>query len=181
MKKLLLLLLFLSLLHSRSYKVIAQETPITSPYPQELVQYNLPYAGILPDSPIYFIKATRDQILLWTTRREIKKANLYLLLADKNLVMGKILWERGKEELSLKTFGKGEQYLLSGVLTLQKSKNREDLPPGLRDKFELSGKKHELVLSSIKDLARDEKWIQSIETSRNVLHQAMQLNLKLKT
>ncbi|MBI3955391.1 hypothetical protein HY338_03025 [Candidatus Gottesmanbacteria bacterium] len=181
MKKLLLFLLFLGLLHTRSYKVIAQETPTSSPYPQELIEYNLPYAGLLPDSPIYFIKAVRDQILLWTTRGDIKKANLYLLLADKNLVMGKILWERGNEELSLKTFETGEQYLLSGVLTLQRSINREDLPPGLRDKFELSGRKHEIVLNSIKDLARDERWIQSVETSRNVLHQAMQLNLKLKT
>ncbi len=181
MKKSLFLVLFLGLIFFKARVVIAQATPTISPLPQELIEYKLPYPGLLPDNSLYFIKSWRDQLLLWITQGEVKKANLYLLLADKNLVMGKILWEKGNEDLSLKTFEKGERYLLTGVIALQISKNREDLPPGLRDKFELSGKKHELVLNSVKDLIKDERWVQSMETSLNLLHQAMQLNLKLKS
>lgn len=170
----------MGLIFFKASVVIAQVTPTISPLPQELIEYKLPYPGLLPDSPIYFIKSLRDQLLVWTTRGEVKKANLYLLLADKNLVMGKILWEKGNADLSIKTFEKGERYLLTGVLTLQTIKNKEDLPPGLRDKFELSGKKHEIVLNSVKDLAKEISIIQSIESTLNLLHQAMQLNLKLK-
>lgn len=181
MKKLLCLVLFLGLISFRASVALAQATPTVSPLPQELIEYKLPYPGLLPDSPIYFIKSLRDQLLVWTTRGEVKKANLYLLLADKNLVMGKTLWEKGNEDLSLKTFEKGERYLLTGVIVLETSKNREDLPPGLRDKFELSGKKHGIVLNSVKDLIKNESGVQSMETSLNLLHQAMQLNLKLKS
>lgn len=180
MKKSLFLVLFLSLMFFKASELKAQETPTITLLPQELVEYNLPYPGLLPDNPLYFIKSVRDQLLLWITRDEVKKANLYLLLADKNLVMGKILWEKGNEDLSIKTLEKGERYFLTGVITLQTIKNREDLPPGLRDKFELSGKKHEIVLNSVKDLIIDERWLQSMETTLNLLHQAIQLNLKLK-
>ncbi|OGG21381.1 hypothetical protein A3D03_05675 [Candidatus Gottesmanbacteria bacterium RIFCSPHIGHO2_02_FULL_40_13] len=180
MKKSLFLVLFLGLMFYKVSEVNAQVTPTITPLPQELVEYNLPYPGLLPDNSLYFIKSFRDQLLLWTTRSEVKKANLYLLLADKNLVMGKTLWEKGNEDLSIRTFEKGERYLLTGVITLQTIKNREDLPPGLRDKFELSGKKHGIVLNSVKDLIKDERWVQSMETTLNLLHQAMQLNLKLK-
>lgn len=60
-------------------------TPVNAT--QEKVVYNLPYPGILPDNPLYFIKAIRDQFLILGTRDNIKKAQLYLLYSDKRFAM----------------------------------------------------------------------------------------------
>ena len=51
------------------------------------ISYDLPYAGMLPDNPLFFIKNVRDKILEFATRDQIKKASLYLLFADKRIRM----------------------------------------------------------------------------------------------
>jgi hypothetical protein len=38
------------------------------------IDYDLPYPGLLPDHPLYFIKAGRDKITELITRDNIKKA-----------------------------------------------------------------------------------------------------------
>ena len=42
--------------------------------PQPKVLYNLPYPGLTPDNPLYFIKAVRDRIIDISTRDTLKKA-----------------------------------------------------------------------------------------------------------
>ncbi|MDP1743707.1 MAG: DUF5667 domain-containing protein [Candidatus Amesbacteria bacterium] len=79
------------------------------------VEYYLPYPGILPDSPVYKIKAVRDQIKLWTTFDPIKKAKLQLLYADKRINAAKALMEGGKSALAISTATKAEKYLESAV------------------------------------------------------------------
>ena len=76
------------------------------------VEYSLPYPGrILPDHPLWPLKAIRDRLWLLVTLNRSKQAELLLLFADKRLVSSKILFERGKPELAFSTFTKGEKYL----------------------------------------------------------------------
>lgn len=81
-------------------------------YGQEKIFYTLPYPGILPDHPLYFLKATRDRLMDIFTRDYIKKANLYLLFSDKRVNMAIMLSKKGKNKLAVTTFAKGEKYFL---------------------------------------------------------------------
>jgi hypothetical protein len=77
---------------------------------KEKVSYTLPYPGILPDNPLYFIKGIRDQLLQIKTRDNIKKSELYLLLSDKRVAMSIELAKKGKDKLAITTFSKAEKY-----------------------------------------------------------------------
>lgn len=77
-----------------------------------LVNYNLPYMGnILPDSPLWRLKALRDKIWFGITTSHIRKAQIALLFADKRLAMSQKLFEMGEPEVALSTFTKAEKYL----------------------------------------------------------------------
>jgi len=84
-----------------------------------VIDYQLPYPGrILPDHPIWPVKALRDKLWLLVTLNRSRQAELLLLFADKRLVSSRILFERGKPELAFSTFTKAEKYLekASGVV-----------------------------------------------------------------
>jgi hypothetical protein len=51
------------------------------------IEYALPYPGMLPDHPLYFLKNLRDHIMDFIIRDHIKKAEFNLLLSDKKLAM----------------------------------------------------------------------------------------------
>ena len=76
------------------------------------VDYNLAYPGkILPDNPLWPLKALRDRVWLWITTNDSRKAELQLLFADKRIAMSKILFEKGKPEEAYSTLTKAEKYL----------------------------------------------------------------------
>lgn len=76
------------------------------------VDYYFPSPGILPDNPFWGIKVLRDKIWLAVTFDHIKRARLELLFADKRVVMGEQLMQKGKSSLATSTTQKAEQYLL---------------------------------------------------------------------
>lgn len=150
-------------------------SPAVSPAATTNIDYALPYAGILPDHPLYYIKSWRDQILLWITRDPIKKSQLYLILADKQLVMGRQLLEKREITLSNDALILGEHHLLSSIVTLINQRgNRNELPPGYSDKIELSTKKHEEVLTDLISQATEQDQIRRIKEALSITHQAMQ-------
>lgn len=79
------------------------------------VQYYLPYPGMLPDSPLYKVKAARDRVMLWLTANEEKKAKRELLYADKRIGAAAALLEGGKPDLAITTATKAEKYLESAI------------------------------------------------------------------
>jgi len=88
------------------------------------VLYQLPYPGLLPGHPLYFLKILRDNILLFTTRDNLKKANLYLHLSDKNIATAVALINEGKEQMAIDQLKLGEQRFLMIPPTLQALKNQ---------------------------------------------------------
>lgn len=114
------------------------------------VVYQLPYPGILPDHPLYFIKALRDRLLDFLTRDSIKKAELYLLYSDKRINMSQELLKKGKWSLMVSTASKGEKYSLKMVDYLKRAKKQGVSPTNefiLRAK--LSNEKHREVLENL--------------------------------
>lgn len=76
------------------------------------IDYYFPFPGrILPDSPLWPLKALRDKIWLLLTTNTSRKAELRLLFADKRIVSSKILFERDKAGVGFSTLTKAEKYL----------------------------------------------------------------------
>lgn len=109
-------ILFASVLKTASIKYAfalpANPSTETGEVSAAAIDYYLPYPGkILPDSPLWALKALRDRLWFWITTDSGKKADLALLFADKRLETSRILFEKDKPSLAFPTLTKGEKYL----------------------------------------------------------------------
>ncbi len=118
--------------------------------PQEKVAYNLPYPGLLPDSPLYLTKIVRDFINDFLTRDNFKKAELYLLYSDKRAAMSLVLAHKGKNQLAIDTFAKGEKYFLK-IPNLLKSVKKQggQAPSNFFETLKLSNAKHKELIEEL--------------------------------
>lgn len=125
---------------------------------EQKVKYNLPYPGILPDNPLYFVKSTRDKILEFITRDNIKKARLYLLFSDKKMSMALALEKKGKEKLAVQTVTQGEKEFAKLANILKSAKDQGSTPEGeFIMNIKLSNEKHsEIIQTLMKDVSTTE-------------------------
>lgn len=121
------------------------------------VKYNLPYPGVLPDNPLFFFKSSRDMVLEIMTRDNVKKANLYLLLSDKQASMALSLEKKGREKLAVQTMAKAEASFLKLVKALQLAKKQGSPSEGaFIQTVKLSNDKHREVIEILrKELPQD--------------------------
>ena len=115
----------------------------------QTVDYYLPYPGILPDHPLYWLKMVRDRVQLWLTTDSLQRAEKLLLYADKRLGAGWALVEGNKPGLGITTLTKAEKYLEQAVNLAQKLGEGE-AEVKFKAKLAKAIKKHEEVLSLIK-------------------------------
>ncbi len=73
----------------------SQQAPLPTPS-----NYALPYPGMLPDHPLFFLKQIRDRVMELLISDPIKKAEFYLLQADKRLSMA-LMYDEGKKKDSV--------------------------------------------------------------------------------
>jgi hypothetical protein len=111
MKKLLLVIL-LSVFLLPFQKAFAQSTPSAE---INNVQYTLPYTGILPDNPLYFLKALRDNAYGLLITDPLKKSEYDLLMADKRLGGAEALLLKNKNDLAITTLSKSGNYFYQAV------------------------------------------------------------------
>ncbi len=133
-----LLLLFLFFVPTMVFAVTATTSKVS---------YELPYPGLLPDSPLYFVKQVRDWVMDKLVTDPVKKAEFYIRQGDKRLNMGVFLAQKGKAALAESTISKGEKYMNNAVQVLLwvKSQGRE-IPGPLLDILTRSLAKHAEVL-----------------------------------
>lgn len=127
-----------SIPHAFSPMVLSESAPT------QVIQINyvLAYPGkIMPDNPLWYIKALRDKIWYSVTMNTSKKAELNLLFADKRLSMAESLFKNNKPDLGLSTLTKAEKYLEKAVPT--DPKNTEYLK-----KLALASLKHREVIEN---------------------------------
>lgn len=74
-------------------------------------EYSLPYPGILPDHPLYFIKMIRDRVQLIFIRDPLAKAELMQHYASKRFAAALSLAESGKFGLAVSTSMKAAYYM----------------------------------------------------------------------
>jgi hypothetical protein len=108
MKRSLLILPLLLLFLASGLKVSAQDIS-TSPAVLN-VEYTLPYPGILPDNPLYFLKALRDNVQNLLITDPVQKSTYDLLMADKRLGAADDLLSKGKVDLAITTLLKSGNY-----------------------------------------------------------------------
>ena len=75
------------------------------------VNYELPYPGMLPDNPFYFLKALRDGIVKLLINDEMTMARFSLENAEKRMYAGQLLLEKNKDKLAIETISKSNNYL----------------------------------------------------------------------
>lgn len=139
-----LIILLFSILATTSPK--AAETSTVS----ARVNYYLPYPGILPDSPLYRIKAARDIISTWFIFDPENKGEKELFLADKRINAAVALVEGGKSGLGLTTATKAEKYLEQAVnRTVKLQKSGKDVK-SLLGKLATAIQKHNQILGDFK-------------------------------
>lgn len=154
---------------------IATDEAMLSPTPTP-VEYQLPYPGLLPDSPLYFLKIFRDRLIDFLVADPLKKAELNLLNADKRLVAGEMLFAKGKKDLAESTISKGENYFESGIVKLQEAKKQGMDIAGLAQKFSISVKKHKQIVQSLTQKATGETKKKLQDTDKRILEFEKQVN-----
>lgn len=100
--------------------------PLVAPHDE----YVLPYPGMLPDNPFYFIKTIRDTVVLFLITDPSKKADFNLLQASKRFQAGVFLMKKNhaKAPLAFSTLSKGIQYFSHAIaITLELKKERADV------------------------------------------------------
>lgn len=127
----------------------AQEEKKATPAGSAEIEYTLPYPGILPGHPLYFLKMARDRVLGWFITDPLKKAEYNLLMADKRLNSGLFLLEKGQTTLAESTFSKGEKYLEKALDEAQKAKAAGHDTTALMSRLSLATLKHQEVLSEV--------------------------------
>lgn len=123
------------------------------------IGYFLRYPGrILPDSPIWFVKALRDKFWLVFTTNNMRKAELSLLFADKRLSASYELFKDEKSLLALTTLTKAEKYLEGASLIERKERSDgEDTKSFLLTLAKASLKHREVIEEMLKIVPDDVK------------------------
>lgn len=132
-------------------KVLAKDSmsPSPTPTPETKIEYQLPYPGLLPGSPLYPLKKLRDRIIEVLTTDPLKKADFYLLQADKNLQTGVMLVDRGDSKTAESTVSKGENYFEQALGKIISAKEEQQNAQDVLSRMHLSSIKHQEVISSL--------------------------------
>ncbi len=133
-------------------------TPPTSnasaPAMAQKVEYTLPYPGILPDNPLYFLKQLRDTVMQWLIADPIRKIEFYVLQSDKETNAGVFLNTAGKQTLAKEAIERASKYTGLAIDGLNSLKSQgKEVPSFVVENLGNSLAKHEEVLSEVADKA----------------------------
>jgi len=126
MKKIFFSFLFLLIFFGCFSYTFSESKKTSLEYADIVSDYQLPYPGLLPDSPFYFLKMARDRIISLFISDPLKKAQFDILQADKRLNAGIFLFIRPdrKYQLAITTISKGENYYEDALSKLQDAKQQ---------------------------------------------------------
>ncbi len=104
---------------------IGQENLATQSAPStQKINYELPFPGMLPDNPFYFLKVIRDAIVKALINDDLKRARFSLESGEKRMYAGKLLVDKNKDKLAVETIAKSNNYLEDAINAIKKySKN----------------------------------------------------------
>jgi hypothetical protein len=149
-------ILSVSILESSSISYsFAAPTPESSVLGEKVpeVNYQIPYqGGVLPDNPLWGLKAMRDRVWYLVTSSPLKKAELALLFSDKRLAASKSLLELKKTDIAISTLTKGEKYLELSVNQENLARSQGFDTSAFLSKLAVASLKHRQVIESLMPL-----------------------------
>jgi hypothetical protein len=139
-------------------KVHAQtENPTTQVEPQnvqlisEELEYTLPFPGILPDHPLYFVKSTRDAIMRMFISNPIKKVEFSLLQSDKYLSMAIVYADMKKWDRAGQTVVQSQKEMEQAIAEVGDArKSGVVIPNNVINNMERSTVKHTQLIEGMK-------------------------------
>lgn len=115
------------------------------------VPYTLPYPGLLPDHPLYFLKAVRDRVQDVFIVDRLENAKLYIHYSDKRANAARSLAEKGRNDMAITTMSKAEKYALKVPDLLKKTKKKDRVE--VIEQAKTSNQKHkQLIEEFLKEL-----------------------------
>lgn len=123
------------------------------------VAYELPYPGIMKDNPLYIFKTIRDRVLEFSTRDNLKKAQLRVLFSDKGVRAAELLQKNGHDEQVVTELQTSQSYFKKAIRDVVLSKQQGvSASAELVNKMKLSNLKHrEVILHLNQVLSSDER------------------------
>lgn len=144
MKKVLLLIYILCLFAFSYQTTLAQTASLSGNIKH--VEYDLPFPGILPDSPLYFLKVIRDNLLNVLIADPLKKADYSLLMADKRLASANALVDKKNYALAITTLSKAGNYFDKAIQSSAKAKAEGRDVGQILDKLLVASQKHQEII-----------------------------------
>ncbi|OGD63679.1 hypothetical protein A2160_04490 [Candidatus Beckwithbacteria bacterium RBG_13_42_9] len=135
------------LINSQEATSAAEKPAANDSASDKTVDYYLPYPGILPDHPLYWLKMARDRMTLWLTQDPQAKFDRLLLYADKRLGAAQVLVEGNQVDLGATTATKGEKYLEQAISQFQVLKANGKVTPELQTRVQKALLKHQELLT----------------------------------
>jgi hypothetical protein len=140
-----------------------------TPVPVAAEEYILPYPGVLPDNPLYFLKTVRDRIMEWLIADPLRKIDFYVLQSDKNLNAAILLHQANKKTLVTGTLTQSIADMTKAVSLASSVRNSgKEVPTGVVEHMSRSLTKHEEVLTSLANESLLTK-VKSLEEAVNKL------------
>lgn len=164
-KKLLLLTLLFFVLTFHS--VNAQEVTLSAtPTP---VPYLLPYPGILPGNPLYFLKDIRDAIVGFLISNPVKKAEFDLLQADKHMQATVFLVDQKKEStLVFTTLKISEAHFAKAIMSAQDAKKQGISVKDTATQLALANLKYQEIVGELSKSAKGKEKAQFMRELENI-------------
>lgn len=111
------------------------------------IEYALPFPGMLPNNPLYFIKSFRDMLIEKLISSDVKKAEFYILQADKRLQMSVALSSGDNKQMAETMRSDAFTYREKSFEILRVAiGNKSVVPRYVVEKLLVSSKKHKEVL-----------------------------------
>jgi hypothetical protein len=148
----LIFLLSFSFSSSKVYAVVDDSSASPS---SKQVNYDLPYPGLLPDSPLYVLRVIRDRIVGLLISDPLKKSEFDLLQADKRLNAGIFLFNKRKISLALSTISKAENYFSKALDALGEAKKQGRSASAIEGRLKDALEKHKQELEFLTENSND--------------------------
>lgn len=120
-----------------------------SPAAEETISYDLPYPGMLPDNPLYFLKTLRDKFISMIISDPVKKAEFDILTSDKRFVAAVALINKRKTDLGITTLSKSNNYFYDAIVSTQNAIKQKRILGSLPGNLLLSSQKHDELIQPL--------------------------------
>lgn len=120
----------------------------------QTISYELPYPGLLPDNPLYFLRVIRDRAVGFLIADPLKKTEFDLLQADKRLNAGIYLLNSARQNekkisLALSTISKAENYFEQALNKMGEAKMQGRNINEMEGKLKSALRKHQQELGRL--------------------------------